>query len=124
MKRIGVRISDGLHADLLAYCERTGCTLTDAVETHLRNSLDSKGSDRLLLLRFDEGLWAWFKAYVTGWGLWGSREETAIFMIRSEIIAVHQQPHILRAIYPHLPESIQAAVAKMPLFKPPPSNDH
>ena len=70
MKRIGVRISDGLHADLLAYCERTGCTLTDAVETHLRNSLDSKGSDRLLLLRFDEGLWAWFKAYVTGWGLW------------------------------------------------------
>lgn len=114
MSRISVNLSDGLRHHLEEAREKSGRSLTAEVEARLRDSLNARGSNNLLLLRFDDGLWAWLNAHVTGIGIVGGLEETAIYMIRSAIIKDHQSDVFLRMMFPHLPASIQDALRGLP----------
>jgi hypothetical protein len=116
-QRISVNISDNLRQCLIEACEKSGRTLTAEVEARLRDSLNARGSDCLLLLKFEEGLWAWLKAYTLGCSLWGSLEQTTIALIRSQIIKEHHSEMSVRAMFPYLPSSIQDAVAGWPALK-------
>jgi hypothetical protein len=120
LPRVSVNVSDHLRAALVEACERSGRSLTAEVEARLRHSLDMPGSDRLLLLKFDEGLWAWVNAYNRGISLWGNLHDTVIAMVRSQIMEsgdCNEQPRVkwqrcVERLRPHLPESIRAALAK------------
>src|SRR5438105_2587924 len=108
MPRISVNVSDTTRAALLEACEKSGRSMTAEVEARLRYALDIKASDCLLLLRLDDGLWAWLKAYAAGCSLWGSLEETVLQnMIRSTIIDAHKRDRCLELMYPHLPQRIR-----------------
>jgi hypothetical protein len=116
-QKISVAISDSLRSALAESCEKSGRSLTAEVEARLRHSLDMPGSDRMLLLRFDDGLWAWLHAYERGVSLWGNLHDTAIAMIRSQI---HNfEPNDTRPgrwrrqvemMGPYLPARIQEAI--------------
>lgn len=114
MKRISVNLTDGAYADLLHACEASGRSRSALVEFALRLALNSRASDNYLLLRLDEGLFAWLKAHVNGIGIAGGMEETAIFMIRSAIIEDHKSDSFFCLMYPHLPEKVQ--IALRPIF--------
>lgn len=109
-KRLSVQLSDGLRHALEEAREASGRTLTAEVEARLRQSLDARGSDRLLLLQFDEGLWAWLTAHVAGIGIPGGLEDTAVFMIRTQIIEDSKSEAFRKMMLPHLPRSIQLAL--------------
>ena len=109
MSRISVNLSEGLRHHLEEAREKSGRTLTAEVEARLRDSLQSLGSDRLLLLHFDDGLWAWLNASAKGVGIFGGIEETAIYMIRSKIIEDSRSEVFRNAMLPNLPRSIQLA---------------
>jgi hypothetical protein len=119
MARISVNLSDTLRASLADACEKSGRSLTAEVEARLRHSLDIPGSDRLLLLRFDEGLWAWVNAYERGVSLWGNLHDAVIAMIRTQVmegtgeVEISSQssrwPRRLARMKPFLPDTIQRA---------------
>ncbi len=52
--RISVKISDDLRSTLTEACAASGRSLTDEVEARLRLAFDVPGSERILLLKFDE----------------------------------------------------------------------
>ena len=61
-ERITAMVSKSLRSDLLASCERTGRTLTEELEARLRQSLNTKASDNIILVRMDSGLFGYFDA--------------------------------------------------------------
>jgi TraY domain len=122
--RVSVNLSDSLRAELATACEKSGRSLTAEVEARLRLAFDMPGSDRILLLKFDEGLWAWLNAYERGISLWGNLHDTVVFMLRSQIMdgtdddaprrgAGHWHRR-LEMMFPHLPEKIQNAFQRKP----------
>lgn len=121
MSRITVNIGDDLRLALSAACEKSGRSLTGEVESRLRLAFDMPGSERILLLKFDEGLWGWLNAYEGGISLWGNLHDTVISMIRTQIMegtdddkarrgAGHWHRR-LEMMYPFLPKRIQSAVS-------------
>lgn len=112
MAKIAANISEGLRHDLIEAAEKSGRTLTAEVEARLRESLGSKASDGLLLLKLDAGLWAWLKAYRDGYGLWRDLEDCAVYSIRSQVIEASKGKAGLAIMLPHLPADIQAAVGR------------
>lgn len=108
--KISVHLSDGLRRQLADAQTNSGRTLTAEVEARLRQSLNSVASDRLLLLKFDQGLYDWLRAHTVGIGLSGGMEENAIFLIRSQIIEDSKNKNLLAVMLPHLPFRIQDAI--------------
>lgn len=117
-RKISVNISDSLRHELAEACERSGRSLTAEVEARLRHSLDMPGSDRMLLLKFDEGLWAWANAYDRGVSLWGNLHDTVIAMVRGQIMEARPWHYTVERCRPHLPASIQAALTAAPQVCP------
>lgn len=122
MVRISVNLSDTLRATMADACEKSGRSLTAEIEARLRHSLDIPGSDRLLLLRFDEGLWAWVNAYERGISLWGNLHDAVISMIRTQVMEGTGEeeipeissrgskwPRRLARMKPFLPDAIRSA---------------
>ena len=123
--RISVKISDDLRATLAEACTESGRSLTDEVEARLRLAFDVPGSERILLLKFDEGLWAWVNAYERGISLWGNLHDTVISMLRTQLMEgtdddqskrrLGQHWHRrLELMFPFLPEKIQRAFDSPP----------
>jgi len=114
MAQISVKISDGLRAHLEEAREASGRRLGAEIEARLRESLGAVSSDNLLLLRLDAGLMAHLRA-LAAVGYFGPVEETAVYLIRSEIIRFMSSEVWHRDICRHLPEPIRSACERMPI---------
>ncbi len=90
--------------------------MTAEIEARLRLALDVPGSDRILLLKFDEGLWDWLGAYERGISMWGNLHDTVVAMIRTQIMEgdddrrgdAGRWHRKLEMMFPFLPERIRS----------------
>lgn len=101
-----VRISASLRRRIEEAREHSGRTLTGEGEARLRASLRQTGGDELLLLRLDDGLMAHVEALARNGrgGMFGNVEQTAIYLIRSQIIKFMSSEGLRELIAPHLRE--------------------
>ena len=115
--RLSVEIAASLRHALEEARERSGRSLTAEVTARLRSSLRSKGDARLLLLRLDEGLAAHMKA-LTAAHFVGDLEETAIYMLRSQLIEYLSNKYWRAAVREHLPSPYREAFSEtLPVYR-------
>lgn len=121
---IDVRVSPSLGHDLEKAREASGRTLTAEVEARLRDSLDARTSNGLMLLRLDSGLMAWLLALdkMRFFGL--NLEGTVMYLLRSAVLNLcenrddHGRPSIWwQEIVDALPEPYRSANQATPLYK-------
>lgn len=117
-ERITAMVSKSLRADLLATCERSGRSLTEELETRLRESLGTKAADNIVLVRMDSGLFAYFDALAkSSVAIYGDIEDTIIFAARTWMIKEFDSDGFAFPMMEHLPRSIQEAWRKSPRFQ-------
>lgn len=97
--------------------ERSGRSLSAEVEAQLRKAMRQQDGDELLLLRIDDGLLSWLRAFVAGPGFFGDLEQTAVYLIRSQLHELMGHDHWFAGTVPHLPEPIRSHVENCPKYR-------
>ena len=115
--RLAVTISSSLRHQLEDAREKSGYTLSGEVEARLRDSLNSKSSDGLILLRTDAGLIAWLRALdeVRFHGL--NFEGTVEYLLRSAMLDMSDSDAWYAMIVDRLPEPWRSANQSTPRYK-------
>jgi len=121
--RLTTTITRPLRAQLEEAMEASGRRLTDEVEARLRDSLNSRNTDGLLLLKVDDGLMAWLRAIdrIKFFGI--TFEETVIYLIRTAMLEMtdrgkHSGPSVwYQEIVDNLPEPFRSANQDSPLYR-------
>lgn len=117
-ERITAMVSQSLRSDLLAACERSGRSLTEEVEARLRQSLDTKAADNIILVRMDSGLFSYFQALAnSSVAIFGDIEDTIIFAARTWMIDHFNSDGFAFPMMKHPPESVQKAWSETPRFQ-------
>lgn len=117
---LNVRISASLRRRLEERRERSGRTLTGEVEACLRSALQQVGGDGLLLLSLDDGLMAHLEALARNGrgGMFGNLEQSAIYMLRTQIIDFMANDNLRELIAPHLREPYRKHSAEaVPIYR-------
>lgn len=97
--------------------EASGRTLSEEIEAQLRRAFRQQDGDELLLLRIDDGLLSWLRAFVAGPGFFGDLNQTAVYLIRSHLDEMMRHDVWFAATVPHLPEPIRSHVADCPKYR-------
>ena len=115
--RMEVRITTTLRNHLEESREAANRTSTEEVEARLRDSLNARQSDGLLLLHVGDGLMAWLKAVdaIRFYGI--NLEETAIFLLRDRLMEMGDHDVWWKDIVDQLPEPIRSANQDTPRYE-------
>lgn len=116
-RRLSITLSPSLAHRLELEREASRRTLSAEIEAQLRRALKAPEGEELLLLRIDDGLLAWLKAFVAGPGFFGNLEQTAIYLLRSALQELVQNDNWFAGTVPHLPEPIRSHVADCPKYR-------
>lgn len=90
--------------------------LSEEIEARLMVSLDLQGTEHALLLRVDDGLMAWLKAYVKGWSFFGDLNATCVWGLRSWLLEEMKSTAIYGDIAKYLPPTIRDHVMQTPKY--------
>ena len=115
--RTAITLSRSLRHRLEEARERSGRTLSEEIEAQLRRAFRQTDGDEFLLLRMDEGLIAWLRAFVAGPGFFGDLNATAVFLIRNNLQEMMRHDCWFAGTVPHLPEPIRSHVADCPKYR-------
>ena len=115
--RLRVTITTALRNHLEESREKVNRTLAEEVEARLRDSLNAKSTDGLLLLHVGDGLLAWLKAVdqIRFFGI--NLEETAIFLLRDRLLEMGKHDVWWVDIVDQLPEPIRSANQDTPRYR-------
>lgn len=111
-----ISLSPALRHQIEEARERSGRSLSHEVEARLRASLNLQGADELLLLKVDNGLMSWLKAFVAGPGFFGDLQATAVYLIRSHLLEMMEHDVWYSATVPKLPEPTRSYVMSTPKY--------
>ena len=115
--KLAVTISASLRHQLEDARKESGYTLSGEVEARLRDSLRSKASDGLILLRVDDGLMAWLRALdeVRFFGI--NLEETVQYLLRNAMMEISDHDAWHAMIVDRLPEPWRSRNQETPRYK-------
>jgi hypothetical protein len=115
--RVQVTLSPSLRRRLEQAREQSGRSLSAEIEALLRLALIHPMGDGLLLLKMDAGLLAWLRAFVAGPGFFGDVQQTAVYLMRSQLVYMMEKEPWYAGTVPHLPSPIREANMASPKYQ-------
>jgi len=115
--RLSTTISPSLRQYIEEAREESGRTLTDEVEARIRDSLNARSTDGLVLLKLDPGMMAWLTAIdkMRFFGI--SFEDCVIHMLRTAMIGISDHDAWFVHIVDALPEPWRTNCRNSPRYE-------
>lgn len=115
--RLSVSMTPSLRQRIEEARAQSGYTMSAQIEALLRTALNHQHGDGLLLLRVDDGLMNWLRAFVDGPGFFGDLEKTAIYLMRSHLLEMIESDVWYGATVPKLREPARSANMESPKYR-------